>query len=93
MNGPGRRILYCDVELDGSYTLRLTVFYVNTGPFVSQETLDFEATAGGRRRDPSRAGRTIDDPSYLDGSASVGTRLDGTSESAQPAAAEQSTTP
>jgi hypothetical protein len=44
MNGPGRRILYCDVELDGSYTLRLTVFYVNTGPFVSQETLDFEGT-------------------------------------------------
>src|SRR5690349_1448795 len=44
MNGPGRRILYRDVVLDGRYTLRLTVFYVNTGPFISPETLDFENT-------------------------------------------------
>ena len=35
MNGPGRRILYRDVKLDGRYTLRLTVFYVNAGPLGS----------------------------------------------------------
>jgi hypothetical protein len=44
MNGPGRRILYRDVELDGRYTLRLTVFYVNAGRFTSPETLDYEST-------------------------------------------------
>jgi hypothetical protein len=42
MNGPGRRILYRDVKLDGRYTLRLTVFYVNAGPLSSPDTLDFE---------------------------------------------------
>ena len=31
--GPGRRILYRDVSLDGRYQLRLTVFYANTGRF------------------------------------------------------------
>jgi hypothetical protein len=45
MNGPGRRILYRDVKLDGRYTLRLTVFYVNAGPLTSPDTLDYE-TAG-----------------------------------------------
>ena len=44
MNGPGRRILYRDVKLDGRYTLRLTVFYVNAGPLSSPDTLDFEST-------------------------------------------------
>ena len=44
MNGPGRRILYRDVKLDGRYTLRLTVFYVNAGPLSSPETLDFESS-------------------------------------------------
>jgi D-alanyl-D-alanine carboxypeptidase len=29
MNGPGSRILYCDVKLDGRYMLHLMVFYVN----------------------------------------------------------------
>jgi hypothetical protein len=29
MNGPGRRILYRDITLDGRYTLQLIVFYVN----------------------------------------------------------------
>ncbi len=43
MNGPGRRILYRDVKLDGRYTLRLTVFYVNAGPLSSPNTLDFES--------------------------------------------------
>jgi hypothetical protein len=32
-NGPGRRILYRDITLDGRYLLRLTVFYVNVGTF------------------------------------------------------------
>jgi hypothetical protein len=44
MNGPGRRILYRDIKLDGRYTLQCTVFYVNTGGFVSPETLDFESS-------------------------------------------------
>ena len=43
MNGPGRRILYRDVKLDGRYTLRLTVFYVNAGPLSSPNTLDYES--------------------------------------------------
>ena len=42
MNGPGRRILYRDVKLDGRYTLHLTVFYVNAGPLTSPDTLDYE---------------------------------------------------
>ena len=42
MNGPGRRILYRDVKLDGRYTLHLTVFYVNAGPLNSPDTLDYE---------------------------------------------------
>jgi hypothetical protein len=42
MNGPGRRILYRDVKLDGRYMLRLTVFYVNTGPLSTPDTLDYE---------------------------------------------------
>jgi hypothetical protein len=42
MNGPGRRILYRDVKLDGRYTLHLTVFYVNAGPLTSPESLDYE---------------------------------------------------
>jgi hypothetical protein len=33
MNGPGRRILYRDVALDGRYRLHLTVFYTNLGVF------------------------------------------------------------
>ena len=44
MNGPGRRILYRDVKLDGRYTLHLTVFYVNTGPLGSPDTMDYEST-------------------------------------------------
>ena len=44
MNGPGRRILYRDVTLDGRYTLHATVFYVNDGPFTSPDTLEYEGT-------------------------------------------------
>ena len=43
MNGPGRRILYRDIKLDGRYTLRLTVFYVNAGPLSSPNTLEYES--------------------------------------------------
>ena len=42
MNGPGARILYRDVRLDGRYLLRLTVFYVNTGEFGNAETLAYD---------------------------------------------------
>jgi hypothetical protein len=38
MNGPGRRMLYRDVALDGRYTLHLTVFYVNAGTFAGPDT-------------------------------------------------------
>ena len=44
MNGPGRRILYRDVKLDGRYTLRLTVFYVNAGPLSSPDTFEYDST-------------------------------------------------
>jgi CubicO group peptidase (beta-lactamase class C family) len=38
-NGPGTRILYRDLRLDGRFTLRLTVFYAGTSPFSSPATL------------------------------------------------------
>jgi hypothetical protein len=38
-NGPGTRILYRDVELDGRFVLHLTVFYAGAGGFSSPETL------------------------------------------------------
>jgi retinol-binding protein 3 len=38
MNGPGRRILYRDITLDGRYRLHLTVFYVNAGGFSASDT-------------------------------------------------------
>jgi hypothetical protein len=43
MNGPGRRILYRDVMVDGRYRLHLTVFYVNAGGF---STLQIDGTIG-----------------------------------------------
>jgi D-alanyl-D-alanine carboxypeptidase len=39
MNGPGTRILYRGLRLDGRFTLRLTVFYAGTAPFSSPATL------------------------------------------------------
>jgi hypothetical protein len=42
MNSPGRRMLYRDLKLDRRYTLRLTVFYVNTGTLSSPDTLDYD---------------------------------------------------
>jgi CubicO group peptidase (beta-lactamase class C family) len=38
-NGPGTRILYRDLRLEGRFTLQLTVFYTGTGPFSSPKTL------------------------------------------------------
>jgi D-alanyl-D-alanine carboxypeptidase len=38
-NGPGTRILYRDVRLDGRFILRLTVFYASSFPFTTPETL------------------------------------------------------
>jgi D-alanyl-D-alanine carboxypeptidase len=39
MNGPGTRILYRDLRLDGRFTLRLTVFYTSAAPLSSPATL------------------------------------------------------
>jgi hypothetical protein len=43
MNGPGPRILYRDLRLEGHFTLQLTVFYAGTGPFSSPATLAHDA--------------------------------------------------
>jgi hypothetical protein len=37
-NGPGRRILFRDITLDGRYRLHLTVFYVSFGTFSTANT-------------------------------------------------------
>jgi CubicO group peptidase (beta-lactamase class C family) len=42
MNGPGTRILYRDVKLDGRFMLHLTVFYEGGSGFSSPETLTHE---------------------------------------------------
>ena len=42
MNGPGTRILYRDLRLEGRFTLQLTVFYAGTGPFSSPPTLAYD---------------------------------------------------
>ena len=42
MNGPGTRILYRDLRLEGRFTLRATVFYAGTGPFSSPATLAYD---------------------------------------------------
>jgi D-alanyl-D-alanine carboxypeptidase len=39
MNGPGTRILYRDLRLEGRFSLQLTVFYTGSGPFSSPATL------------------------------------------------------
>jgi D-alanyl-D-alanine carboxypeptidase len=43
MNGPGSRILYRDLRLDGRFTLHMTVFYAGTSPFSSPDTLAHDA--------------------------------------------------
>jgi len=50
MNGPGTRILYRDLKLDGRFTLHVTVF-AGTVPFSSPKTLAYDAPShGGARR-------------------------------------------
>jgi D-alanyl-D-alanine carboxypeptidase len=39
MNGPGTRILYRDLRLEGRFTLQMSVFYTGSGPFSSPATL------------------------------------------------------
>ena len=41
-NGPGTRILYRDVKLDGRFRLRLSVFYAGVGGFSSPPTLAYD---------------------------------------------------
>gem|GEM_PF-3440715 len=43
MNGPGTRILYRDLRLEGRFALQLTVFHAGTAPFSSPATLDHDA--------------------------------------------------
>jgi hypothetical protein len=43
MNGPGTRILYRDLRLEGHFTLQATVFYVGAGPLSSPATLAYDA--------------------------------------------------
>jgi D-alanyl-D-alanine carboxypeptidase len=43
MNGPGTRILYRDLRLDGRFTLQLTVFYTSAAPLSSPATLAHDA--------------------------------------------------
>ena len=43
-NGPGTRILYRDVALEGRFTLHLTVFYIGEAPFSTPDTLAFESS-------------------------------------------------
>jgi D-alanyl-D-alanine carboxypeptidase len=42
MNGPGTRILYRDLRLEGRFTLRVSVFYAGTAPFSSPATLAYD---------------------------------------------------
>jgi D-alanyl-D-alanine carboxypeptidase len=43
MSGPGTRILYRDLELDGRFALEAIVFYSGSGPFSSPDTLAHDA--------------------------------------------------
>jgi CubicO group peptidase (beta-lactamase class C family) len=42
VNGPGTRILYRDLRLEGRFSLQLSVFYTGTGPFSSPATLAYD---------------------------------------------------
>ena len=42
VNGPGTRILYRDLRLQGRFSLQLSVFYTGTGPFSSPATLAYD---------------------------------------------------
>jgi D-alanyl-D-alanine carboxypeptidase len=43
MDGPGTRILYRDIRLDGHFSLQAIVFYATHAPFSSPETLAHDA--------------------------------------------------
>jgi len=43
MNGPGTRLLYRDLRLEGRFSLQLSVFYTGSGPFSSPATLAYNA--------------------------------------------------
>jgi D-alanyl-D-alanine carboxypeptidase len=49
MNGPGTRILYRDLKLDGRYRLHLTAFYAADGELSSPETLAFDASGANQQ--------------------------------------------
>jgi RNA polymerase sigma factor (sigma-70 family) len=49
MKGPGTRILYRDVTLDGRYRLHLTAYYVSAVPLAAPDTLDHEIGAPNRQ--------------------------------------------
>ena len=42
MNGPGTRILYRDLRLEGRFSLQLSVFYAGTAPFSSPASLAYD---------------------------------------------------
>jgi D-alanyl-D-alanine carboxypeptidase len=42
MNGPGTRILYRDLRLEGRFSLQVSVFYAGMGPFSSPATLAYD---------------------------------------------------
>jgi D-alanyl-D-alanine carboxypeptidase len=42
MNGPGTRILYRDLRLEGRFSLQLSVFYTGSGPLSSPATLAYD---------------------------------------------------
>jgi CubicO group peptidase (beta-lactamase class C family) len=48
-NGPGTRILYRDVKLDGRFRLHLTVFYAGVGGFSSPQTLAYDDTGANQQ--------------------------------------------
>jgi D-alanyl-D-alanine carboxypeptidase len=43
MNGPGTRILYRDLRLEGRFSLQASVFYTGAGPLSSPKTLAYDA--------------------------------------------------
>ena len=44
MNGPGTRILYRDLTLDGRFTVHMTVFYESSAPLRSPDTLAYDGS-------------------------------------------------
>jgi hypothetical protein len=42
MNGPGTRILYRDLRLEGRFSLQLSAFYAGAGPLSSPKTLAYD---------------------------------------------------